>query len=329
MFGKWPAALGLLLLFVCHGGATAESEVDPFLPRCEGSHETRIPIPIWDSNHGNVERLRRLISSWPAGTALVVYGSFWAAEDDVHIEGQDKAYSVRMTLREKERETGDVDVSASKPPQFSMGSWAYWGFFEVSPPSSPKGEIALRGLDTFDVVSSARYCLGDGPPPASPREIPAAQKQESGSLPVCRRVHEDRIPIARWKPKLTWSHEGLPQVHEPPPSGNGRIVYISIEDPDEPCDRDRDNPFHPVWPDENPRRDDLYSVLLPESPAADSGGVSINLRGNRTPVGKGCRFEGFYMNEPVAGIHQGWTDNYFGAIDRARIVASNHYCMAR
>ena len=56
--------------------------------------------------------------------------------------------------------------------------------------------------------------------------------------------------------------------------------------------------------------------------------AGINLRGNRTPTGKGCRFEGFYMNEPVAGIHQGWTESYFGAIDRKRIVASNHYCMA-
>lgn len=326
MNGKTPAALGLLLLFASHGAAIAASDVDPFLPRCKGSHETRIPVPIWDSNDGKVASLRRLISRWPSGVALVVYGSFGAMDEDVHVEGHDKAYSVSIAFRGNEGEAGEIDVSASKPPQFSAGYWTYWGFFEVSRPSSPKGQVALRGLDTFDVVSSARYCLGDGPPPASPREIQAAQKQESGSLPVCRRLHEDRIPIATWKPKLTWNHEGLPQVHEAPPNGNGRIVNISIEDPDESCDR---NPFNPAWPDENPRTDDLYSVLLPESADEDSGGVSINLRGNRTPVGRGCRFEGFYMNEPVAGIHQGWTETYFGAIERERILASNHYCLTR
>lgn len=34
------------------------------------------------------------------------------------------------------------------------------------------------------------------------------------------------------------------------------------------------------------------------------------------------------MNEPVYGMHQGWGETYFGAIDEKPIVAAGHYCMA-
>jgi hypothetical protein len=323
MIRQSSAALGALFLLACQGVAVAQSEVDPYLPRCKSLRETRIPIPTWDNNHGKLASLRRLISTWPSGVALVIYGSFGAEDDNVRIEGQDLAYSVKMTFEGNGPEAGEVKVSASKSPQFTMGYWTYWGFFEVAPPGAPNREIALRQLDTFDVVSSARYCRGNGPPP-SLRKTPAAQNTQSGSLPGCRRLYESRIPIATWRPELTRRHSGMFEVHVAPPSGNGRIVYISIEDPTATCDTS----CHPNQPCDTSPSADLYSVLLPDSPAEDSGGVSINLRGNRTPAGKGCRFEGFYMNEPVAGIHQGWTESYFGAIDRKRIVASNHYCMA-
>ncbi len=327
MIWKSPAALGLLLLVACHGGAMA-SDVDPFLPRCTPSHETRIPIPTWDDNYGKLASLRHLISTWPSGATLVVYASFGALKDEVRIEKQDKEYSVEIAVEGKESEAGKIKVAASEPPQFALGYYNYWGFFEVSPLASPESEIALRRLDTFDVASSGRYCLGNGAPQAPLHETPAPQTAQSGSLPLCRRGHESRIPIATWKPKLTRNDVGMFEVHAAPPSGNGRIVYISIEDPKKSCDIYVDL-FHPPWPGETPISHDLYSVLLPEGPSRDFGGVSINLRGNRTPVGTGCRFEGFYMNEPVAGIHQGWTETYFGAVERERIVASNHYCMAR
>ncbi len=116
-----------------------------------------------------------------------------------------------------------------------------------------------------------------------------------------------------------------------PPTGNGGIVYISIEDPNESCYK-----HDPPWTADSPLSDELYSVELPNDPVVlsngerlKSGGLSINLRGNRKPAGTGCRFDGFYMNEPVFGVHQGWVETYFAAIDQKRIVASNHYCMAR
>ena len=316
MFGKSRAALGLLLLVACHESAMAASDVEPYLPRCKPSHETRVPIRTWDDNHGKLASLRRLISTWPSGTALIVYASFGAAEDDVQIEGQDKAYSVKITFRGSGPEAGKVKISASEPPQFNVGFYLYRGFFEVDPPSSPNGEITLLRLDTFDVVSSGRYCLGNGSPPAPLHEIPAVQNTQSGGLPECRQSHETRIPIATWKPRLTPNDAGLFDVHLAPPTGNGRIVYISIEDPKHDC-----GPYASGA--------ELYSVSLANPPTSSWPGVGINLRGNAQPAGSGCRFEGFYMNEPVYGMHQGWTETYFGAIDRERIVASNNYCMER
>jgi len=316
MIRQSSAAFGLLLLVACHGAAIAASDVDPYLPRCRPSRETRVPVPTWDDGDGKLASLRRLLSRWPSGTALVVYGSFGAVEEDVRIEDEDKGYTVKITFQGNEREAGEIDITALERPQFNMGFYHYWGFFEVSPPASPRGAIALRRLDTFDVVSSARYCLGNGAPPVTARKTAAAQVAQSGSLPACRRGEESRVPIATWKPKLTRNDVGLFDVHAAPPRGNGRIVYISIDVPTHDC---------AAYASDS----ELYSVSLPEPPGSSWPGVAINLRGNTRPVGSGCRFEGFYMNEPVAGMHQGWTETYFGAIQRERIVASDHYCMAR
>ena len=59
------------------------------------------------------------------------------------------------------------------------------------------------------------------------------------------------------------------------------------------------------------------------------GGLSINLGGKGTSDGSGCRFDGFYMNEPVFGMHQGVIETYFAPIDETRILASGAYCLMR
>ncbi|HUI97254.1 MAG TPA: hypothetical protein VLX44_15970, partial [Xanthobacteraceae bacterium] len=301
-----PAALGLLLLLACHGTATAAPpreihDVDAYLPRCKPPHEARVPIATWDINYGKLASLRHLMSGWPSGVPRIIYGSFGVAEDDVRIADQDKGYLVTMTVQGKESEAGEIKITAAESPQFNVGYYNYWGYFEVSLPPSPKGTIALHRLDTFDVVSSARYCLGNGTPQAAPGETPASQTAQSGSLPVCRRLHESRIPIVTWKPKFTTKG----YLQSEPPAGNGRIVYISMEGPRSSCYK-----YDPPWPGDNTPSDELYSLEIPNDPVVlsngervPSGGRSVNLRGNRTPVETGCRFDGFYMNEPVFGIH--------------------------
>jgi len=310
MIGRSPGALGLLLLLACHGPAMAASDTDPYLPRCKSARETQIPVPTWDDN--DTTNLRQLMST-PPGASRVVYAALMAPDENVEIEKADQGYSVKYTFEpnslQRNVHPGEVMVTASDRPQHSfLGIYAYSGFFEISVPSSPESMIALRRLETFDVVSSGRYCLGNGMPPAPPRKAPAPHAARSGSLPACRRLHESRIPIVTWKPKLT-SKEYLTSA---PPEGDGRIVHISIKA--RYCHRD---------PDE------LYAFGLPRDPKApENGGRYVNLRGNTAKDGRGCRLDGFFMNEPVTGIHQGWTETYFGAIDRKRIVASNQFCLA-
>jgi len=35
------------------------------------------------------------------------------------------------------------------------------------------------------------------------------------------------------------------------------------------------------------------------------------------------------MNEDVMGMHQGWIETYFGAVDKKDIVLSNDFCLVR
>jgi hypothetical protein len=306
--GHWLAALGLLL--ACSSAAPAapaDVDVGPYLPRCGRTAETRVPIPSWDGER--LARLRQLIVKVPPGGAGLVYGELGPSEDDVAVEEAGKAYSATVRFTGAGADAGEVKLSALDQAQPQDGAYHFVGFFDVTRAPAPTGAIALRRHDTFDVVSSGRYCLGgDEAAALAPAPPPAAQ---TGSLPQCRRTNERRVPIATWKPKLTQKGD----LRMAPPTGNGRIVSITIDPPKDDCSADPDK---------------LYSFSLPEDPrASDSGGLAVNLRGNRVSIGSGCRLDGFFMNEPVFGIHQGWTETYFGAIDRARVVASGHYCLAR
>jgi hypothetical protein len=299
------------LLLACRSAPAAPADVDvgPYLPRCSRAAETRVPIPSWDGER--LARLRQLIAKVPPGSAGLVYVELGPSEDDVAVEEAGKAYSATVRFAGAGAEAGEIKLSALDQAQPQDGAYHFVGFFDITREPAPKGAIALARHDTFDVVSSGRYCLGDGgaPAPVASRAPPPAA--QAGALPDCRRSNESRVPIAIWKPKLTRKGD----LRTAPPTGNGRIVFITVDPAKDDCSADPDK---------------LYSFSLPEDPRApDSGGLAVNLRGNRVTVGSGCRLDGFFMNEPVFGIHQGWTETYFGAIDRARIVASGHYCLAR
>jgi hypothetical protein len=67
---------------------------------------------------------------------------------------------------------------------------------------------------------------------------------------------------------------------------------------------------------------------LPSDPRhREYGGLEVNLRGNATEKNDRCVLEGFYMNEYVPGIQQGWVSTYFGAVDEKKIIASGTYCL--
>jgi hypothetical protein len=72
----------------------------------------------------------------------------------------------------------------------------------------------------------------------------------------------------------------------------------------------------------------LFSFGFPRDPTNQgNGGLMVNMRGNAHAVNGHCVLSGYYMNEIVFGINQGWIDTYFGAVDKDRLIASGTYCL--
>ena len=100
-----------------------------------------------------------------------------------------------------------------------------------------------------------------------------------------------------------------------PPQEDGQIIYIELTaDADTvTCDNEALNSFS--WPND------------PSDPMM--GGLAVNLRGNTQFANGMCHFRGYYMNETVMGMHQGWIETYFGAIEKRKIVISGDFCLER
>ena len=122
---------------------------------------------------------------------------------------------------------------------------------------------------------------------------------------------DSRRHVAVWTPDV--DAEG--NLSSEPPQEDGKVVYISLAaDADTvTCDNEALNSF--AWPYE------------PGEPMG--GGLAVNLRGNTQFANGICYFRGYYMNEPVMGMHQGWIETYFGAVEKQKIVLSGDFCLER
>lgn len=139
---------------------------------------------------------------------------------------------------------------------------------------------------------------------------PTSPKIGKGGLEMCR-AGDNRLPVPVWSPKLTEKGD----LTEEPPQNDGQVVYIEIFG---------DNSRFGCAAASS---DKLYSVSKPNNPeTALEGGLAVNLRGNVNFHNGFCTFRGFFMNERVPGLHQGWTETYFGAVDRFDLIKSNRYC---
>ncbi len=296
----------LFLVCLLASALPSAAGVDPVLPKCRSVGETRAPIPMWSED---LTGLRELIAAPQPAPGKIVYMQFSA--EDVEVEETDVAYSVRLQPKEKDDGRGSIKVIFWGKRHFANGSYFFSGFFDLQHETADKNEVTFRRLDTFDIVSSRRFCLGDhfADAPRPVASAPSVRKSEpQASLPWCGRSREDRIPIEMWKPKLT--EEG--ELRSEPPTGDGKIVYISFQASQERCgDPDK-----------------LFSFPL-RYHGKTLEGLAVNLRGNNESFAGGCRFSGFYMNEPVFGVHQGWIETYFGPIDKDRIIATGQYCISR
>ena len=149
--------------------------------------------------------------------------------------------------------------------------------------------------------------VGDALQSAADRAT-AAGPDESTPIPVCQ-ANDPRTKVPVWEPSRD-SHDGW--VGEPP-MNDGQIVYVRVSGD---------------MGTFNCKPDDLQTVSIFETPGdALDGGLAINLRGNTHFANGVCYIHGFFMNEPVPGMHQGWAETFFGAVPKQQIVLSDRYCL--
>ena len=132
----------------------------------------------------------------------------------------------------------------------------------------------------------------------------------SDPVPVCK-AGDGRIEVPVWQPKV--NEEG--NLSSDPPQKDGLIVYIKLyQDASKVTCNDKE----------------LNSFSLPKNPKdVMEGGLAVDLRGNTQFANGFCYFSGYYMNEDVMGIHQGWIETYFGAIEKKEVIMSGKYCLSK
>lgn len=133
----------------------------------------------------------------------------------------------------------------------------------------------------------------------------------TSAIPPCE-VGDAKTPVPIWKAtpdkkmNLPWG----------PLINDGQIIYIQLS--------------APIKNEITCNNRVLNSFSIPNDVNdALQGGVSINIRGNTQRKNKMCDFSGFYMNETVFGMHQGWLESYFGAVGEQELASSNRYCLSK
>lgn len=140
--------------------------------------------------------------------------------------------------------------------------------------------------------------------------LSACASGQATAGPVCS-SNDTRKAIEVWTPDV--DEEGY--LSSKPVMDDGSIVYIELyADATRVSCNDNDlNSFS--WSDD---KSDFAS-----------GGLAVNIRGNTQFANGTCYFRGYYMNEDVMGMHQGWIETYFGAVDKQKIALSNDFCLTR
>lgn len=158
----------------------------------------------------------------------------------------------------------------------------------------------IAGAATYYMPGSLRSAL----------QPKAAHKAGIGGLQVCS-SDDKRNRVPTWSPSLTKDGD----LTEEPPQNDGQVVFIEITG-----DGDKIGCG-------NSDKDHLYALSKPNtSGSVDDGGLEVNLRGNVQFHNGLCTFQGFYMNQPVYGMHQGWIETYFKPLDQFEVVKSGSFC---
>lgn len=144
---------------------------------------------------------------------------------------------------------------------------------------------------------------------AAPQAETPQPTTRTAALPVCN-ASDGRTAIPVWEPAV----DADGNLSSDPPQQNGQIVYVAIDRV--PVDSSCDNT-------------QMVSLARPDSVDDPmQGGLAVNLRGNAHLVGGACQLRGYYTNQDVEGMHQGWIETYFGAVEDAGTITPDKYCLA-
>lgn len=159
-----------------------------------------------------------------------------------------------------------------------------------------------------DRVCDEGKCVS--PARSAPLENVTVPVSTTSALPVCQ-PNDGKTPIPVWTPSI--DDDG--NLSSDPPQKDGQVVYIEM--------------FSDAAKSEC-EDSELKSFSRPADPDDPTqGGLAVNFRGNTQFTNGTCYFRGYYMNEDVMGMHQGWIETYFGAIDKEKIVLSGNFCLSR
>ena len=138
----------------------------------------------------------------------------------------------------------------------------------------------------------------------------SAAESDAEHLPACT-ADDARVAVPVWTPTL----DAEDRLSSDPPRRDGLIVYADLHKPSSP---------------EACAADALHSFTRPGDAAEGyPGGLAVNLRGNARFVDGVCRLQGYYVNRDVPGMHQGWIETYFEAVDADALAASGGHCLER
>lgn len=172
----------------------------------------------------------------------------------------------------------------------------------------------LRQFDrTVEKHSKFESALAERPSEQESQEEAEGSSSSTtvAGLPTCK-ANDDRIAVPSWTPEV----DERGNLTSAPPQKDGQVVFVDLVADNEHVDCSAAKP------------DRLFAFSLPNDPKdpLGAGGLAVNLRGNVQFANGFCYFRGFFINSDVMGMHQGWTETYFGSVDKFEVIKSNRFC---
>ena len=135
---------------------------------------------------------------------------------------------------------------------------------------------------------------------------------DAHAIEQCSSFFEHRTKIPVWRPSVNGGH-----INSEPPMQDGKLVYIDIM-----ADND-------AVKCATLRRGEVYHLTYLNNTKTGSvdGGLEVGISGNVQFANGMCYFRGFYINEDVMGMWQGFIATRFKAVRASDVTLSGRFCV--